>query len=173
MPAAARFSFFAMTILNELPAEHVLRNLPLGEIGAEYLAGHPPTWRSLKKFRIGARTFNELGPAWTESGARLFRAPDPWPRYYRANDVIRRLIRRQKSADEKWIRDNCRSGNGQDSVCPISGGYRAAAPLYPAHDYLHALGLLEPSPRAVQFSWVDAPNEKIIDRVRKLLTANR
>ncbi len=64
-----------MIILNELPAEHELRNRPLGEIGAEYLAGHPPTWRSLAKFRIARNTFNELGPAWTESGDRLFRAP--------------------------------------------------------------------------------------------------
>ncbi len=64
-----------MIILNELPAEHELRNRPLGEIGAEYLAGQPPTWRSIAKFRIARNTFNELGPAWTESGDRLFRAP--------------------------------------------------------------------------------------------------
>ena len=63
-----------MTILNELPENHALRNLPLGEIGGEYLAGQPQTWRSLVKFRIARNTYNQLGPAWTKSGARLFRA---------------------------------------------------------------------------------------------------
>ncbi len=93
-----------------------------------------------------------------------------WSRYYRAEDIIRRLIRRQRAADERWISSTAINMNDRRAVCPITGGYRAAAPLYPAHDYLHALRLLEPSPRAVHFSWVDAPNDKIIDRVRKLLS---
>ena len=54
-------------ILNDLPVDHVLRNTPLAEIGAEYRWVKAKTWRRvLPSFRIATVSYNALGEVWTQ-----------------------------------------------------------------------------------------------------------
>ena len=60
-----------MILLNDLPKEHHLRNLPLGEIKAKYKwkgASDASPWRTVQRGapKLVNFTFNELGPSWTE-----------------------------------------------------------------------------------------------------------
>lgn len=65
-----------MALLHELPADHPLRNTPLGEIGAEVRNLQSTLWRDLKTWYIGRCTYNQLGDSWTSTNE--FRAVD-WP----------------------------------------------------------------------------------------------
>jgi hypothetical protein len=52
--------------LKKLPAEHPLRNTPLGEIKAKIRNIWQTKWRSIVNWKIAKATFNELEPVWTE-----------------------------------------------------------------------------------------------------------
>jgi hypothetical protein len=52
--------------LKKLPAEHPLRNTPLGEIKAEIRNIWQTRWQSIVDWKIAKATFNELEPVWTE-----------------------------------------------------------------------------------------------------------
>jgi hypothetical protein len=56
----------AEKMLDELPEEHPLRNMPLADLEAQYqLLTAGPGWRTVKpNFGIANNTFNELGPVW-------------------------------------------------------------------------------------------------------------
>ncbi len=62
-------------LLHELPAEHPLRTTPLRDIGAQVRNRVQTNWRDCSTWRIGASTYNALGPAWTETND--FRATKP------------------------------------------------------------------------------------------------
>lgn len=51
-------------ILDDLPAEHPLRNAVLREIHAEHESGRPATWKPVARWLIGRATYNQLGNAW-------------------------------------------------------------------------------------------------------------
>jgi hypothetical protein len=54
-------------LLKTLPHEHHLRNLPLRDVGAFYLARGAKVWREVfPAFGIAKKTFNELSPVWTQ-----------------------------------------------------------------------------------------------------------
>jgi hypothetical protein len=54
--------------LATLPVEHLLRNLPLGEIAAEQCLKFDHKWRKLgPSLAIRSATYNQLGPAWTDT----------------------------------------------------------------------------------------------------------
>ena len=59
-----------MFILNDLSPDHVLRNSPLADIGAEYkwMENDCKAWRPVSTGapKIAKNTYNELGLAWTE-----------------------------------------------------------------------------------------------------------
>jgi hypothetical protein len=50
--------------LKELPAEHPLRNTPLGQIHAEIRNILQTRWRSVVSWKIAKNTFNELDANW-------------------------------------------------------------------------------------------------------------
>lgn len=52
--------------LKQLPAEHPLRNTPLGEIQAEIRNILQTRWRPVAAWKIARVTFNELDPVWLE-----------------------------------------------------------------------------------------------------------
>lgn len=58
-----------MTDLATLPREHPLRNTALADIGAEYRSrSGVGGWKCVTHhYAIARKTFNELGPAWTET----------------------------------------------------------------------------------------------------------
>jgi len=57
-----------MTILNNLPHEHQLRNTPLHNLGTVYRWKHSQSWLPIgEKFGIAKKTFNELSSVWTEN----------------------------------------------------------------------------------------------------------
>jgi hypothetical protein len=54
-------------MLADLPVEHPLRNTALVEIGARYKHHSAKLWSEVKpSFGIADKTFNMLGPAWTQ-----------------------------------------------------------------------------------------------------------
>ena len=54
-------------ILKELPEDHPLRNTPLIQIQAENQTKDSKIWYEIRPaFKISNKTYNELGPAWTE-----------------------------------------------------------------------------------------------------------
>lgn len=54
--------------LKLLPNDHIKRNSPLVEIGAQYKGVHDSNWRSvLPSFGIARNTFNDLGETWLAS----------------------------------------------------------------------------------------------------------
>ena len=56
-----------MLYLNELPENHSLRNRPLAGCWYRELHGGK-TWRQIKPtYGIAGNTYNDLGPAWTET----------------------------------------------------------------------------------------------------------
>lgn len=50
--------------LADLPKEHPLRNLPLGEIGAEVCNKQQKRWRGVKDWKIGKNVYNDLNAGW-------------------------------------------------------------------------------------------------------------
>lgn len=62
-----------MTLLHELPADHPLRNTPLGELRADYRNLLTKEWRPISTWKIKANTYNQLGDVWTKLGE--FRIP--------------------------------------------------------------------------------------------------
>lgn len=58
-----------MTDLATLPREHPLRNTALADIGAEYRSrAGVGGWKTVTPhYAIARKTYNELGPAWTET----------------------------------------------------------------------------------------------------------
>jgi hypothetical protein len=62
----------SLIFLNTLEPNHILRNTPLGEIKAKYRwkkASDNIAWRTVEVGapKLVSYTFNQLGPAWTES----------------------------------------------------------------------------------------------------------
>jgi len=57
-----------MTILNDLPPNHELRNTTLHSISTVYRWKHSTVWLPIgEKFGIAKKTFNELSAVWTEN----------------------------------------------------------------------------------------------------------
>jgi hypothetical protein len=57
-----------MTILNDLPADHPLRNKPLFDLGVMYRWKHSQAWLPIgAKFGIGKKTFNQLSSVWVSN----------------------------------------------------------------------------------------------------------
>jgi len=57
-----------MTILNDLPPEHILRNTPLHSINTVYRWKQSKAWLPIgEKFGIAKKTFNELSEVWTDN----------------------------------------------------------------------------------------------------------
>ena len=55
-----------MVLLNELPHDHAERNRKLE--GCWYKFKFAKDWREIKgSFKIADKTYNDLGPAWTEN----------------------------------------------------------------------------------------------------------
>jgi hypothetical protein len=63
-------------ILDDLPAEHALRNRPLRDIHAEHESGKPPSWKPVVNWRIGGATYNQLGEAWRGGRFSVVVTPD-------------------------------------------------------------------------------------------------
>lgn len=56
-----------MINLADLPADHPLRNAPLGQIRAEYRNLKNARWSEIKpSFGVAKSTFNSLAPFWRE-----------------------------------------------------------------------------------------------------------
>jgi hypothetical protein len=55
-----------MVDLETLPEGHLLRNVPMNQIGTELRTKGSRDWVNIKAFSIGLMAFNELGPAWTD-----------------------------------------------------------------------------------------------------------
>jgi hypothetical protein len=53
-----------MVMLDKLPVEDAMRNLPLKQIKARIRNRHGKQWRDLSCFRIGDCTYNELSSDW-------------------------------------------------------------------------------------------------------------
>jgi hypothetical protein len=66
-----------MVDLKELPEDHVLRNTPLREIGAEVKNNMMKSWRCVQAWKIGRSSYNQL-------------EDDPWKLYneWRAEDSL-------------------------------------------------------------------------------------
>lgn len=64
----------AVKILNTLPADHPLRNKPMGEIHTEIRTEKMVVWMSVKCLGIEKATFNQLPNVWTNNSQ--FRAHD-------------------------------------------------------------------------------------------------
>jgi len=59
------------TFLNDLPVNHPDRNRPL--VGCWYRWKNGKMWKEIKPtFPIASKTFNELGPTWTENDVFTF-----------------------------------------------------------------------------------------------------
>jgi len=57
-----------MTILNDLPHEHPLRNTPLARINAQHCWKHSKVWSPIEpSFGIAKKTFNDLSGVWTDN----------------------------------------------------------------------------------------------------------
>ena len=57
--------------LKDLPHDHPDRNRPLS--GAHYRWVNGKIWKEIKPtFKIAGKTYNELGPAWTENDVFTF-----------------------------------------------------------------------------------------------------
>ena len=50
----------------DLPIDHPARNTPLKEVNVECRNIHCNTWDSVKTYRIGVNTFNELSGPWLD-----------------------------------------------------------------------------------------------------------
>ena len=56
-----------MTPLAELPTEHAARSTPLIDLGAYFIYRGEKIKRYVKPtWKIATKTFNDLGPAWTD-----------------------------------------------------------------------------------------------------------
>lgn len=65
-PSGTQSDVAAGELLGNLSIEHVLRNSPLIEIGAEYRGRRSGQWKAVSpKYTIAQKSFNELGEAWT------------------------------------------------------------------------------------------------------------
>lgn len=53
-------------LLHELPVDDPLRNTPLKEIGGEIRALNKSSWKSLKTWKIGGNTFNQVTAFWSQ-----------------------------------------------------------------------------------------------------------
>lgn len=56
-------------LLDHLPQDHPKRNRSLLELGAEYRLKtdkNDTPWHSLKRFHAARKTFNQLGPEWSD-----------------------------------------------------------------------------------------------------------
>lgn len=60
-------------MLSDLPHGHALRVAPLASIGAECRNKHSAQWREVRRWAIGAATFDELSGCWIECNE--FRSP--------------------------------------------------------------------------------------------------
>jgi hypothetical protein len=57
-----------VSILNDLPLEHPLRNTPLHSLNTVYRWKHSQAWLPIgEKFGIAKKTFNELSVVWTDN----------------------------------------------------------------------------------------------------------
>jgi hypothetical protein len=54
--------------LSSLPVDHILRNLPLSQINAEYKNRDSKNWQSISVLSNSMKdaTYNQLGEAWTK-----------------------------------------------------------------------------------------------------------